>query len=72
MHEHIVDVYTKPQRKKGKGPIIIKFYNGTMDADYHIKYYYEAVGHIESLNEEETKRAFHRKLVGTAYAWHMR
>ena len=54
-----------------RGVLTLKIYDGTTDADAHIRHY-EAVGLTEGWTDEDLKLGFHRTLTGIAQSWYER
>ena len=68
LKEQMDTLRTTGRGKKERGPLNLKIYDGTGDADAHIVHY-EAVGITEGWTEDDLKLGFHRTLSGMALQW---
>ena len=69
--EQMDSIRTSGDRRKERGTLTLKIYDGTTDADAHIVHY-QSVGLTEKWSDNDKKTGFHRTLTGMALLWYER
>ena len=69
MGEQLNAMRTTGGKRKERGTLTLKIYNGTTDVDARI-IHNESVGLMEGWSDDDLKTGFHRTLSGMALSWY--